>query len=421
VSSLSRRIGRALKMDFDYVAQGGAWLTVDHVINVATSIATTVVLTNVVGKDTYGSYTYLMGIFMLLLPITVSGISNAMIRSIARGHEGVLWKGTRTRLLGGFAVTIVLAGVSTFFYYQQRMELAWVTAAVCILYPFAFAADDYKSYYQARRDFYAYAVVDSAVNILVCAATIVAALTSGSLLAILGANLASRGVGNLAAFYFAYTRRENDSTDPEFGRLGRNFSIVAAINNVSFTIDQVLVGSLFSMEIMASYGLATRLSEPFRVIGFLINRLAWPKAVKMGGAEAARKFYSKFFILLAVLVLMAAGVLGLFPLLIRWVFPRYTDATSLTFLMVISSLLSVLVTYLETYYISQDHLQRFYYAASTLRPALTILLMYPFIKIWGFYGAVYARLLVRFAAAVILCVRMQPERFRKNDEGNKPA
>jgi len=229
--------------------------------------------------------------------------------------------------------------------------------------------------------------------------------------------MTARGIGNAASFFLAWSGRKNDDVDPEFGSFGRNLSIVAAINNVSFTIDQVLVGSLFSMEIMASYGLATRLSEPFRVLGILINRLAWPKAVKMGGVEAARKFFSKFFVLLVVLAVMALAVLAVFPFLIKWVFPRYTDAIPLTFLMVVSSLLSVLVTYLETFYISQDHLRRFFYAASTVRPALTILLMLPFIHWWGFYGAVYARLLVRLGATVVLCARMIPERGMPPKDG----
>ncbi|MCZ7585337.1 MAG: oligosaccharide flippase family protein [Deltaproteobacteria bacterium] len=414
--TLARRIGRLLNMDFDYVAHGGAYLAVDHAVNVGTSIITTVVLTNVLPKELYGSYAYLIGIFLLVLPLTLPGMSSAMIRSVSRGKEGTYRQGTRLRVLGGIAGTVSLAGVAAVFVGTDRSEQAFVLVALCVLYPLAFAADDYKTFFHARREFKTYAVVNGLVNVTVAGSTVAAALTVPRLLPVLGANIGARALCNAVAFFVADRRRVNADADGDFARDGRNLSFVAAVNNISFTIDQVLVGSLFTMEIMASYALATRLSEPFRFLGVLINRLAWPKAVKMRGSDAAGKFTSKFYLLVlgaAALTLLSFAVI---PPVMRWLFPMYTDAVGLSLLMIVSALVSVLVTYLETYFISQDHLQRFYYFASTARPTATIVLMYPFIHWWGFVGAVYARLVVRAAATLVLLWRMIAEGRRLRAE-----
>ncbi|MCB1154740.1 hypothetical protein KDL45_13880, partial [bacterium] len=69
----TRRIGRRLNMDFDYVASGGTLLMVDHAINLATSLLSLFVLTRTLDKSAYGVYAYIVGVFMLMMPLTLPG------------------------------------------------------------------------------------------------------------------------------------------------------------------------------------------------------------------------------------------------------------------------------------------------------------------------------------------------------------
>ncbi len=414
-SDFIKSASRIFRMDAQYIVSGTTWLGFDQAVNVATSIITTIVLTNIVSKAIYGSYVYLLGICMLLLPVTLTGMSNAIIQSAARAHDGSLARGMAMRLKGGFVVSVILAGISVAFFVSGRIDAAWALGMACVIYPFAFAADDYKSYLQGRQDFKRYACINATVNAAVCAATVWAAVASGGLFAILTANLAARGAGNLLAYFRMRGLLRNRNVDEKFDGFGKRLSAVAAVNGISYSIDQVLVGSLFTMEIMASYGLASRLSEPFRFLGLAVNRLAWPKAARMQGPYVAGKFLSKLALLMAMLIIISLAVFASMPFLIRFVFPAYRDVTPLAMLMIFSAMSAVVVTYLETYFISQDNLQRFYYFASTARPAATIALMIPCMHWWGFWGAVWARLFVRLASAVVLTGRMYIE-YRKSFE-----
>ncbi len=414
-NGLINSLGRIFRLDAQYIVSGAAWLGVDQAVNVLTSIITTVVLTNLLSKETYGSYVYLLGICMFLLPITLTGMSNAIIHSVARGCDGAFVRGMRARMIGGFIVTLILAAISLAFHAAGRGDSAWALALICVIYPFAFAADDYKSYLHGRQEFRRYAVVNGLVNSGVCAATVFAALAHGSLGAILAANVGARGAGNLLAWARLRPLLRNKDLGDNFDRLGRRFSVVAAVNGISYTIDQVLVGTLFTMEIMASYGLASRLSEPFRFLGIAVNRLAWPKAARMEGSEVARKFLSKLIWLLVLLAGMLVMAFAVMPFFIRFVFPSYQDVAPLAMLMIVSAMSAVIVAYLETYFISQDKLHRFYYFASTARPVATIALMFPFIHWWGFWGAVYARLGVRLLSGIVLTLRMVAESRKEID------
>ncbi len=416
---LVRRIGRWLNMDFDYVAKGGAWLSVDQAINMATSLVTTVALTNWMAKSDYGAYSYVLSAALLVLPLTLPGISNAMVRSIARGHEGVWRDALRRRLAGGFAASLALAGAAIWFHLDGRADVAAATLAACVLYPLAFAADDYKTYLHGRREFARYARYNSAVNIVTAVAIVVAGAERWPLPAVIAANLGVRGAGNLIAYTMLTRGLANRDGDPEFARFGWNLSLVAAVNSVSHYVDRFLVGTFYPLETMASYALAANITEPIHVLSVFVNRLAWPKAVRMDAREAAEKFHGKFFLLLAVIAVMFIALALAFPLLIALLFPKYADSIGLVIWMVASALAGLVVTYLETYYISQDHLQRVFYRASTIRPIAVILLMGPFMWLWGAMGAVYARLAVRVVAAIVLFARLARER-RRLDSGAMP-
>ncbi|MCC6158714.1 MAG: lipopolysaccharide biosynthesis protein [Deltaproteobacteria bacterium] len=418
-TSIVRRVGRLLNMDFDYVAKGGAWLSIDQAINMATSLATTLALTNWMAKSDYGAYSYVLSTALLVLPLTLPGISNAMVRSIARGHEGVWRDALRRRLAGGFAASLTLAGAAIWFHIDGRADVAAATMAACVLYPFAFAADDYKTYLHGRREFARYARYNSAVNVATACAILVAGAARWPLPAIIAANLGVRGVGNLIAYAMLARTLVNREGDPEFSRFGWNLSLVAAVNSVSHYIDRFLVGTFYPLETMASYALAANITEPIHVLSVFMNRLAWPKAVRMDAREAAAKFSGKFPILLAVIALMFVGLALVFPMVISLLFPKYVDSISLVIWMVASALAGLVVTYLETYYISQDHLQRVFYWASTIRPIAVILLMGPFMLMCGAMGAVYARLAVRVVASAVLFARLIRER-RRLDGGATP-
>lgn len=412
MSGWTRRIGRRLNMDFDYVAKGGAWLGLDQTVNVATSVATTVALTNALSKSDYGSYTYAVSIFLILLPITLPGVGNAMVRSVARGFEGVWREGMRRRLSASLVVSAALAAIGVVFVARGRAELAWSLFAGAALYPFAFAADDYKSFYHGRSDFAGYARVNCAVNVFTASAIVAAALAGWPPAAVIAVNLGARGIANIAAYQFAHRGRSNDNVDDDFRSFGGNLSWVAAINSVSHYLDRVLVGSMFSMETMAVYALAANITEPLHVLSVFVNRLAWPKGARMEPAVAAQKFHDKFgWLLLAGAAVFAASLIAV-PVLIRLLFPDYRDAVVLTYWMTASALLGIFVTYLETYLISQDHLHRTFYAASVARPLAVVAALYPCMVVWGYMGAIYARLAVRVASVIVLYGLLRREKRR---------
>src|SRR3989338_4699467 len=65
-SGILRSIGRIFKFDAVYLARGGSWMTLSFVVGTLCSIVTMIAFGNLLPKETYGTYSYLLSLWASL-------------------------------------------------------------------------------------------------------------------------------------------------------------------------------------------------------------------------------------------------------------------------------------------------------------------------------------------------------------------
>lgn len=402
-----RRVADRLELDLSYYLSGGSLLLFDQGIGMVTGLATTWCFSTFVPKAVYGAYGYIGAIVGMMSLIALPGVSQAIQRSAARGFDGAFAIGMRQRLKAGGVAGLLLLVLAMIFFVAGQSVNAKGALVAAVLFPFAYAMDDYRSVLFGKQRFGLYLALHTVLQIVVAAGTIAAILLSFSFPAILLANMVSRAAVNGA--WWALVQRKviaNRKVDEDFRRYGWNLSLVGIVGGISYHLDRVIVGATLGLETMAAYELSFRLTEPLRSLGVFLNKLVFPRVVKVSGAAVAKRFLSRTFILTAGLAGLGVLATWLCGPLIRLIFPNYPEAIGLTRWMLWSALISVTLIYLETFYLAQERFVRTYYAVSTLRPVAIIALLPFFIARWGALGAIGAKLLVRVAEALILTIKL---------------
>ena len=133
---LLRKSQKYTKTDMVYLAKGGSWLTFGQIISTIAAFLSALAFANLLPRETYGTYKYILSIVSILTASTLSGINKALFRSIARGREGPFVPALKTKikwgLLGGLA-SIVLAG---YYYINGNITLTISFLIAAIFLPF---------------------------------------------------------------------------------------------------------------------------------------------------------------------------------------------------------------------------------------------------------------------------------------------
>ncbi len=402
-----RRVAQRLSFDLDYYLSGYSLLFVDQFITLATGLATTWCFTNLAAKEVYGGYALIVSIASWLTMVTLPGVGQAIQRSSARGFDGAFMVGMRRRLTAGAVGSALMLVIALVFLFAGRTMLAGGALAASVLFPFVYAMDDFRGVLFGKQRVGVYVALHGVIQAAVAASTIVMLVLGWPLIAILAANMGARAMGHLAAVgLIRWKFLTNDKVDDEFHSFGWNLSLVGVVGGTSAQLDRIIVAGMLGLEAIAAYELAYRLTDPMRNLGVFLNKLLFPRVVRVSGAAVAGRFLSRIVPLVAGLTII--GIVGslLFAPAMRWLFPKYPEAIPYAIWMFWSTLAAVILIYLETYYISQDRFQRTYYAAAAARSIGVIALLPFFIHWWGVFGAIWARFLVRGAQALALLVKL---------------
>ena len=87
--------------DMVYIAKGGAWLTAARIVASISSFLMVIAFANLLTKEAYGLYQYVLSIVGILSISTLGGINTALTQAMARGYEGSIIPALKTRIHWG--------------------------------------------------------------------------------------------------------------------------------------------------------------------------------------------------------------------------------------------------------------------------------------------------------------------------------
>ena len=110
IDHLLTSLSRKLKLDLHYFAKGGFWLLVAQGGTIIGSLLGTIVFANILTEESYGIYRYLVALAVLFSTFSLTGITQSVLQTAAKGHTEFFPYAIRISLIYNLGTTITGLG-----------------------------------------------------------------------------------------------------------------------------------------------------------------------------------------------------------------------------------------------------------------------------------------------------------------------
>lgn len=326
------RVERYLKTDVGYLAKGGFWLGLSQAISALAGLALVVAFANLLPKETYGIYRFVLAAAGVLALTNLSGINVALARTVAQGGYRAYFPAFLERVKWGCLGGLGALAAALYYSIAGDTVLAGAFVIAAAFLPFSDPLNVYEAYRQGLKDFRYKALADIAVRVLSAGALVAVIMFTDSLLLLVGTYFASYAL--MQALFFFHTLKDAQmragTSDADTSLYGRHLSIMYVVSSLAAQADKLIVFQVGGAAVLAAYSLAILIPDQIRTGMKNIAVLAFPKyaADSFEGVQngLARK---NLHIAFGTAALAGAYILAA-PFLFKTFFPAYPEAILLT-------------------------------------------------------------------------------------------
>jgi len=383
--------------DMVYLAVGGFWLTLWQFFYSLSTLLLSIVFANLLAKETYGSYCYIISIAGILAAPTLFGMNTAVVRAIAKGYEGSLLPALKARLRWGVLGSAASLAIAGYYYFISNN----ITLAVCFLVVATFISmmdsfTVYQGFWNGKKLFGIQVKYNIIIQVLTVAAIITTLLLTKNLFLIILSYFASYTFFRFVFLQITLRKISPGSkADPGAISYGKHLSLMGAVGIIADYLDRIIIWHQLGAVSVAVYFFAVSLPQEIEGILKNIGSLALPKFSKYAKEELKSILPSKVLRLVLSTACLAAIYILLAPFLYRILFPRYLD--SVLYSQVFSfSLVLIAGTQLLSVSLTAQGKKRELYIARSVPSAIEIILFLILIPLFGIWGAIAATLVTEF-------------------------
>lgn len=405
VNSFLGKAERYFKTDISYVIRGGTWLSGGQGVSTLLSFIVAVAFANLLPKETYGTYKYILSVVGILSITTLPSMTTAILQAVSRGTDGAYIKGVREKIRWG---TIGAAGgVCLGVYYLLVGGNLTLGYGMLIISPFIPLIEGFSiwgSVYSGKKQFKESVYYNSLVQIVATLGTILAITLSKSIFLVLFMygltySLSRYLIHRHVLREFPQTATGIDSEDTI--RFGKNMSIVSILGILVDQLDTILIWHFMGAEWVASYAFAIATTTPAKTLMKSLINLAYPKLAEKDTATLKHTIGEKVLKSTIFFVPFTLIYIALLPLLYKIFFPQYLDGVifaqvlGLIFLFFPGKLYGIAVT---------TRVERKpTYILNTINPVINLLMLVILVPFFGIWGAVASHIL-EYASSLALTI-----------------
>jgi O-antigen/teichoic acid export membrane protein len=309
-----------------------SWSNFFHLIGsqgaiMAVGLASTMVWTRFVSKDTYGQYQLVFALITMVASLSLNGLTESASLSAAKSLDGNLGPIVKLKLKTDSLGSLILLGAAL-FYGRTRPILGFGLVIAAVLYPFLFLQNIWICWLSAKEHLKRLAllqVLEPVISLLVLG-VLVFALRAG-LLSFLAAMLLETALFNLFVIRSLFGSRRNENHDSSVVHYGLQMSWIGWLGSLGAT-DKLIIDHYLSPAIVATYGIVLYFPSQMRLLFVTFSRLL-SKGIYGADTVTGAWEYLKPKLFPIQMIFLSIGVMGffLFPVLIPALFSeRYRDA-----------------------------------------------------------------------------------------------
>jgi len=389
------------KLDMVYLTKGGFWMTLSQVSSNMLSLLLVIAFANLLPKETYGLYRYILSLAGMLNIFSLTGMNYAVARAVATGSKGVLQASVRYQLKWNLLMLAAFWALGGYYFIQGDSLFAISFLILGIFTPATLAFNTYGSYLEGKRDF-RLASISSIISTFVYAAGMLIAILLSKEVIWLVIAYSATTLGTTLFFYVFTLRtfKPSHSFSGETLKYGRELTFIGFIGPVVSQIDKIILAHFWGTAQLALYSLA--MAVPDRATSLIKNLigLGSPKFAIKTPKEINKVFYTRIVQGMVIGLVCFIGYVLIAPYLFKYLIPQYLDALVYSQILAVGLIFAIPNRYVSLLLVSQK-LSRVIFTNSIIQGVVKILL-YVVLGIWGgIMGLVLAYVTISFIGMLI--------------------
>lgn len=310
-----------------YLAKGGFWLTTGQIVSSISVFILAIAFANLVPKETYGTYKYVLSITGILTVLTLRGMDVSVFHAIARGFEGVFFRALRTRIAWGLLSGIASVALSAYYYINGNNTLALSFLIIAGFLPLMDSLEIYQSFLRGKKLFQLSATYGALSQIGSVVALITTVLLTQNLFIILLVYFASWTLLRFILMIVSIKKYPpNQNYDPKTISYGKRTSVINILDTIVSSVDGLLIFHYLGAVNLAVYSFAIAPISQIKNLTGHIPTLAMPKLATRSSREINELLKKRIALLFALGVAIALLYMVAAPYIYQIFFPKYLDA-----------------------------------------------------------------------------------------------
>lgn len=392
---------RYTKTDMIYLSKGGFWLTFGQGVSILSAFLLSIAFANLLPKETYGNYKYILSIAGILAIPTLSGMNTALTQSVARGFDGSLFPVLKIKIKWGTLGSLASLVISAYYYLNGNEILAVSFLIASFFMPFMDSLLIYSAYLNGKKDFKnfsKYSIITKIIDAIIIAALLYS--TDNLLILIFTYFLINT---SLRLIFFKLTAKnipsENLVKDPETISYGWHLSLMNIISTVAGQLDKILVYHYLGAVDLAIYSFATVIPENIKGVFKNINALAFPKFSEKTAEEIKKTIFKKMAKLIIIAIFITIIYIILAPFIFKLIFPQYTDAIFYSQIFSISIIL-LPITGITITALQSQKAKKELYQFNIYSSIIEITVLFVMVYFYNLIGIILARIISRIISGI---------------------
>ena len=373
-----------------------------QIISSLSSFLLAIAFANLLPKEAYGTYKYILSIAGILAIPTLSGINTSIVQATARGYEGSFLPALKTKirwgLLGGLA-SLALAG---YYYFNNNFDLTIAFLIAAFFLPIMDPLGIYDSFLQGKKLFKISTKYWVFSQLIASLCLITTLFFTKNLPFIL---LAYFTPWTLLRFIFLKITLKkfppNQQKDDQTISYGKHLSLLSVLGSITNYADRLLIFHYLGAAQVAVYSIAIAMPEQIKGVLKNINTLAFPKFSQRKNNEIKGTLGHHLKIYILILVLITLAYILLCPSIFKIFFPKYQESiiysqlysVTISAIAIATLLLTLLTAQKTTKILYQINIYSFF---------LQITLLFIGVYFFGLMGVIVSRIIGRFLGLLLI-------------------
>ena len=383
-----------LKTDMVYLTKGGFWLTAGQIFSSLSAFLLSIAFANLLPRETYGTYKYVLSIASLLSIPTLSGMTTSLAQAVAGGYDGSFIPALKARIKWGLFGALASLILSGYYFYQSNSTLTIGFLITAVFLPFMDSFNSYEAVLIGKKLFKTstkYNITIKAVATIAIISTLY--LTKNIFLIIFSYFI----IYTILRFIFLqitiYKIELNPKQDPKTISYGKHLSLMNVISTAASQLDKILIFNYLGAIELGIYSFAIAMPEQIKGLLNNIQTLALPKFTQSTHHENRKTILIKMLKFSVIVFPVVIIYIITAPYIFKLFFPQYLDAVFYSQIFSLS-LLTIPAGLPITFLQSQVSTKKLW-QLNLITPITQIIVMFIGVYFYGLMGLIMARVISR--------------------------